>query len=151
YRLVPTPARRTVDIVFEGRPDLAKLKASIAEQGVMGAHVRVRWLVPEEDRHAVDRAAIQDALAGAVDIKLEGRIVPAVRTRAAGISSMPSLAQKVSAWADATQAPSEPLLSCLSELSEAQPSDIAERILSTVARSEEHTSELQSRENLVCR
>ena len=38
--LVPTPARRTVDIVFEGRPDLSVLREALAQQDVAGASVR---------------------------------------------------------------------------------------------------------------
>jgi exonuclease SbcD len=128
--LHPTPARRTIDFVFEGKPDLDTLRVAIAEQGVAGAHVRVRWTVGDEERHGVDRAAIEHALAGAADVKLEGRIVPVVRTRAAGISQMDSLAQRVTAWARATQADAKPLLACLAELNCAQPQDIAGRVLS---------------------
>ncbi len=127
--LHPTPARRTIDIVFQGKPDLESLRTAVAEQGVAGAHVRVRWTVCEEDRHGVDRAAIEEALASAEDVKLEGRIVPIVRTRAAGISQMASLAQKVKAWAQATQADEIPLLACLAELMATQPQDIATRVL----------------------
>lgn len=125
----PTPARRTIDLVFQGKPELEGLRAVIAEQNVDGAHVRVRWTVCEEDRHGVDRTAIEEALAGAADVKLEGRIVPIVRTRAAGISQMASLAQKVRAWAQATQADEAPLLACLAQLMAAQPQDIATRVL----------------------
>jgi exonuclease SbcD len=60
--LHPTPARRTVDIVFEGKPDLDVLRAAIVEQNIAGAHVRVRWTVADEDRHGVNREAIQLAL-----------------------------------------------------------------------------------------
>jgi len=124
-----TPARRTVDIVFEGRPDLDALRKVIVEQSIAGAHVRVRWTVADEDRHGVNREAIQQALVDAVDVKLEGRIVPVVRTRAAGISRLGSLEQKVSAWAEATEARREPLLACLAELAGAQPCEIADRVL----------------------
>lgn len=128
--LHPTPARRTVDIVFQGRPDLDTLRAAIAEQDITGAHVRVRWTVADEDRHGVNREAIHQALADAADVKLEGRIVPIVRTRAAGISQLTSLEQKVAAWAQATNVMPLPLLACLADLASAEPQDIAQRLLS---------------------
>jgi len=112
----PTPARRTVEICFEGKPVLAALRAAVAQQGVDGAFIRVRWAVAEEDRHEVDRAAILQLLAGAAEVKLEGRIVPVVRTRAAGIARAHSLAEKVRAWAEVTACRPEPLLACLEAL-----------------------------------
>ena len=127
--LQPTPARRTVDIVFEGKPDLDVLLEASKQEDIAGAFVRVRWSVPDEDRHAVDRDAIRKALEGAAEVKLEGRIVPVVRTRAAGISQLPSLADKVRAWAQATDAKPEPLLSCLQMLLSLTPESIAERSL----------------------
>jgi exonuclease SbcD len=90
-----TPARRTIDICFEGTPELGSLREAVARQDVAGAFVRVRWTVAEEDRHEVDRAAIVRILDGAAEVKLEGRIVPVQRTRAAGIARLHSLADKV--------------------------------------------------------
>jgi exonuclease SbcD len=124
-----TPARRTVDIVFEGKPDLDTLRAAIAEQDVAGAHVRVRWTVADEDRHSVNREAIQQALAGAEEVKLEGRIVPVMRARAAGISQLTSLEQKVAAWAKTTDVQAGPLLACLTDLASAEPQEIVQRVL----------------------
>ena len=127
--LEPTPARRTIDIVFPGKPDLEALRAATVQQDIGGAFVRVRWTIAEEDRHAVHRELIEKALEGAAEVKLEGRIVPVVRTRAAGISRMANLSDKVCAWADATQAKPEPLLHCLQVLSSQAPEAIAEDAL----------------------
>jgi len=124
-----TPARRTVDIVFEGKPDLDALRMAIAQQDVAGAHVRVRWTVADEDRHEVDRALIERELGCAAEVKLEGRIVPVMRTRAAGISRAASLADKVRQWAQVTEAKPEPLLACLAQLEAQTGEDIAERVL----------------------
>ncbi len=124
-----TPARRTVDIVFEGKPDLDALRTAIAQQDIAGAHVRVRWRVADEDRHEVDRALIERELGCAAEVKLEGRIVPVVRTRAAGISRAASLADKVRQWAQVTEAKPEPLLACLAQLEAETGEDIAERVL----------------------
>lgn len=127
--LHPTPARRTVDICFEGKPVLDALRVAVAQQGVAGAFIRVRWTIAEEDRHEVDRAAILLQLAGAAEIKLEGRIVPVVRTRAAGIAKAYSLAEKVRAWAEVTACRPEPLLGCLEALSGEPPEAIAASVL----------------------
>ena len=129
FTLEPTPARRTVDIVFDGKPDLDALRAAVARQDVAGAFVRVRWTVADEDRHEVDRAAIERLLTGAAETKLEGRIVPVVRTRAAGISQLANLADKVRVWAQVAEARAEPLLECLQTLSSQGPDTIAERVL----------------------
>ncbi|MDY0012243.1 MAG: metallophosphatase family protein [Rhodocyclaceae bacterium] len=129
FTLEPTPARRTVDIVFDGKPDLDALRAAVARQDVAGAFVRVRWTVADEDRHEVDRAAIERTLAGAAETKLEGRIVPVVRTRAAGISQLANLADKVRVWAQVTEARADPLLACLQALSSQAPEAIVEGVL----------------------
>lgn len=129
FTLEPTPTRRTIDIVFDGKPDLEALRATVAQQDVAGAFVRVRWTVADEDRHEVNRAAIERLLAGAADTKLEGRIVPVVRTRAAGISQLANLADKVRVWAQATEAQADPLLACLHALASQAPDAIAESVL----------------------
>ena len=129
FTLEPTPACRTVDIVFEGKPDLDALRTAVAQQDITGAFVRVRWTVADEDRHQVDRAAIERLLDGAAETKLEGRIVPVVRTRAAGISQLANLADKVRVWAQVTEARAEPLLACLQALASQEPEAIAERVL----------------------
>lgn len=127
--LEPTPARRTVDIVFEGRPDLDTLREAVARQDIVGSSVRVRWTVAEEDRGTVDRDAIQRVLAGAAETKLEGRIVPVARTRMAGISRMARMEDKLRAWAQVSDINPEPLLACLAALGEAGPEDIAADLL----------------------
>lgn len=130
FMLKTTPARRTIDVVFEGQPGIAALRAALADQDVAGAFVRVRWVVAEEDRHEVDRAAIQKELAGAAEVKLEGRIIPVVRTRAEGISRMAGLADKVRVWAESTMAKPEPLLDCLARIQTEEPESIARSALS---------------------
>lgn len=127
--LEPTPARRTIDIVFEGKPDLETLRATVAQQDIAGAFVRVRWTVADEDRHEVNRAAIEQLLASAAETKLEGHIVPVVRTRAAGIAQLDTLADKVGAWASVTDVKPASLFECLQTLSSQEPAVIAERVL----------------------
>lgn len=127
--LVPTPARRTIDFCFEGKPDLAALEVEIKAADVAGAFVRVRWTIADEDRHEIDRDAIGRLLKAAAQIKLEGRVVPVVRTRAAGMSQAATVADKVRAWARATEAKADPLLACLERLHTFVPEAIASEIL----------------------
>jgi exonuclease SbcD len=56
-----------------------------------------------------------------------------VRTRAAGISQLTSLEQKVVAWAQATGVTAAPMLACLADLAGEQPCVIADRVLSTMS------------------
>jgi len=129
FSLVPTPAKRTVEINFDGLTNLEELRTRAQEAQVDGAFVHVRWNVPEEDRGSVERAAIEAVLAGAAEVKLEGRVIQVVRTRAAGISQEASIAGKVRAWANATEADATPLLACLEALQCRTPEEIASEVL----------------------
>src|SRR5207244_7695556 len=71
FELITTPAKRTVEISFDGTPDLAELQQLAQTGDVAGAFVRVRWTVPEEDRHEIDRTEIQDIFGAAAEVKLE--------------------------------------------------------------------------------
>ena len=99
----PRPSA-TVDITFEGMPKLDELQEFARANDVSGAFVRVRWTMPEEDRHEVDRSAIQGIFGAAAEVKLEGRVIPVVRTRAAGISQEATIAAKIAVWARLTEA-----------------------------------------------
>jgi hypothetical protein len=85
--------------------------------------------MPEEDRHEVDRSAIQGIFGTAAEVKLEGRVIPVVRTRAAGISQEASIAAKIAVWARLTEAKAEPLLACLEALQTHAPEEIAATIM----------------------
>lgn len=128
-QLIPTPARTTVDIAFNGKPDMAVLQQRLQAQSIEGCHVRVRWCIPVEDRHQVDRAALLQLLSGAADVKLEGRLLPVLRARETGITHATTLDGKIKVWAEATSVDVEPLLACLKELQAQPPSEIVERIL----------------------
>jgi exonuclease SbcD len=130
FDLIETPTKRTIEIAFEGLPDMTELTALVERQNVAEAFVRVRWNVPDEDRHQVDRDAIQRLFKDAAEVKLEGRVIPVVRTRAAGISRETSIAAKVQAWVRATDAHAEPLLDCLQALQCQTPDEIAASVLS---------------------
>lgn len=124
--LRPTPARKTVDIVFDGTPDLSMIEARARE--LRGADVRVRWSVPETERASVDTEAVCAALraAGARDLKLEGTIVPIVTARAPGISTETSLAMQLKRWQEASGMTVENWDRELTDLATSTPKDIAE-------------------------
>ncbi len=124
---VVTPARETLCIDLDGPPDMSEL-ARVAEQAT-DKFVRIRWVVDEEHRQVVDRDAIGVLFAGAAEVKLEGRVLPAVRSRVEGISRAVSLAEKITRWGELTQVDTNPLLDRLSMLSHADPQAIADRAL----------------------
>lgn len=126
---IPTPARRTHELVFDGAPDLAALSAFAAEHDLEGAWVRVRWSIAEEAAHAVDRDAIAATLVGAAGVKLEGRVVRVLRSRAAGMARIHDLRTQLAAWAKATATDAAPLLACLHALEQQGPEAIAQQLL----------------------
>jgi exonuclease SbcD len=138
--LAPTPARRTVDILFEGKPDLEELRAAIEAHDIAGAHVRVRWTVADEDRQSVDRAAMTRMLADAAHLKLEGRVIPVVRARVPGIAQLGTLADKVRAWAHLTGVDPAYVLESLETMQRETPAGIAERVLRAQACTESPAS-----------
>ena len=129
FEHIATPAKRTIEITFEGRPKLDELQEIARANDVTGAFVRVRWTVPEEDRHEVDRSAIQGIFGAAAEVKLEGRVIPVVRTRAAGISQQATLAAKIAVWARLAEARPQLLLGCLEVLQTHSPEEIAANII----------------------
>jgi len=129
---VPTPARRMVHLDFDDKPDLGTIKAAAAT--ARGAFVRVRWRVAEEEHATVDRHAIVAALAGAAEVKLEGRVVPVVRSRAAGITRSDSLVDKVRRWADTTGVDAEGLLARLESMNTTDVEQIVAEIAAGAGR-----------------
>ena len=91
--------------------------------------MRVRWSVAEEEQATVDRAAVMAALVGATEVKLEGRVIPVVRSRAEGISQAHSLGEKVRRWAEATGVEVTGLLARLEHLERADVDQIVQEIL----------------------
>ena len=123
---VATPARRMVHLDFAAKPDIDAIKAAAAS--AQGAFVRVRWSVAEEEQGTVDRAAVLAALAGAAEVKLEGRVIPVMRSRAEGISQAHSLGEKVRRWAEATGVEVAGLLARLERMEAADVDQIVREI-----------------------
>ena len=101
----------------------------VENQSIKHVWIRVRWQVLEEERDRVDRARIEEILAGAAGVKLEGRIIPVVRARAEGIARERSLPRQIEHWAALTSSSLQSLLSCLDDLRISSPEGIAQRIL----------------------
>jgi exonuclease SbcD len=129
FEFVVTPAKRTIDVTFDGPPDIEQLRQLVQSNDVAGAHVRVQWVTAESERDLVDRQAVLSVLAGAAEVKLEGRIIATTTARAAGISQTSSLEGKIQMWADSSAIPASPLLACLEALRTSTPEAIVDRVL----------------------
>lgn len=102
-RFIETPARRFVFLETSwedgGLPTIeAKVVEGLSECN--GADVRLRYSIPEEERHSINRQEIIDRFtaAGARIVKVEPSIIPKIRQRAAGISNITTLPDKIVKW-----------------------------------------------------
>jgi DNA repair protein SbcD/Mre11 len=129
FELVPMPAKTTIDISFDGLPDMNELRELAGGEKIANAHVRVRWSVPDEQRHQVERAQIEALFSHAAEVKLEGRVIPVVRARAQGINAQSGAQAKLTRWAQATGVDAAALLDCLQALQNANSEEIAAQIL----------------------
>jgi len=96
-----SPSRQLLEIDFPGLPDMDEIRHIAAQAGPDDA-VRVRWTVDEEHAAAVDKQAIRDLFAGVDSLKLEPRVLPVQRVRAAGIGRAVTLADKLRHWGETT-------------------------------------------------
>lgn len=112
-RFVETPARRFVfgEATWngDGAEGIRAEVARIAAEDLAGADVRFRYTVPEEHLHELAPDAIRAELlaSGAREAKVERSIIPRERVRAAGISRLETLPEKVARWGEtvATEIP----------------------------------------------
>jgi DNA repair exonuclease SbcCD nuclease subunit len=100
-----TPAREFSFFDYDwadGADGLERDLISFLREGLTGHDVRVRIQVPEEERHLIDRAGIESRIntAGAKQIKIEVAVIPKQRQRAAGISNLETLPEKVKRWGE---------------------------------------------------
>ncbi len=105
---VTTPAKKLLQVDFDGPPNMEQLREIAAQ--AEHAHVRIRYSVDEEYRHAVDKAAIAALFEKASACKIEGRVNPIQRTRSEGMNRANTLGEKLAKWADITGTESAPLL-----------------------------------------
>lgn len=129
--LVATPARQTVCIDFDGPPDMAKLTEMATDAA--DKFVRIRWTINEEHRQLVDREAITALFGASAEVKLEARVLPAVRSRAEGISRAATLPEKLGRWCELTGVEANPLMDCLSMLETLDAQSIADRVLANLS------------------
>lgn len=141
-----TPARRTYELTFDGPPDMASLTEFAQANDLKDAWIRVRWQVLEEERDHIDRDRIADLLAGAANVKLEGRIIPVTRARADGIAREHSISRQIERWAVVTGVESAALITCLEALRHGRPEAIAERVLQERPQATALRRSLQSRQ-----
>jgi exonuclease SbcD len=128
---IVTPARVTLCIDFDGPPDMDRLTEVARESA--DKFVRVRWQVDEEHRQLVDRNAITALFAASAELKLEPRILPAVRSRAEGISNASTLEEKLDRWAKLTDSDVAPLQDRLSMLLSADTDSIVNAVLARLS------------------
>ena len=136
FEAVVTPSRKTIDLFFEGLPDMAVIADAAAT--CAGAYVRVRYCVDEESRQFVNRAAIKAVLSEALDIQIEGKTLVIERQRAAGISTAPSVAQKLVQWCEITKSDSTPLMERLSQLQTMDAYTIASAMIERIKNENEN-------------
>jgi DNA repair protein SbcD/Mre11 len=128
--LVPTPSRQMISIEFDGLPDMERLATLAAD--THDKFVRVRWQVDEEHRQLVDRGAIEAMFAVSGGLKLEGRVLPVVRSRAQGISLESTVQGKVERWCELANVEAEPVVERLQLLDSADAEAIAAAVLSRI-------------------
>ena len=95
-----TPARVMVDFLFDGKPDMDWLEQQAAS--CVGSFVRVRYSVDAELAATVDKQAIAQVLSQAAEVRIEPKLLVSERQRCSGISTLPTLAEKVGKWCEST-------------------------------------------------
>ena len=99
-RFVVIPTKDIIAASFEGLPDFEGLP-EISKDSL----VRVCYKVSEEDVHKVDENALRERLLsmGAAEVRIEKTVVPKQMARAAGISQLTTLEEKVKKWGETTE------------------------------------------------
>jgi exonuclease SbcD len=138
FQFIETPAKRLLQIDFPGLPDMAELEHQAVN--AEGAHVRIRYSVDIEYRASIDKEAIRALFKDAADLHIEGHVNQIQRSRSEGMNRAPSLADKLSKWADVTQTEKPPLLERLSSLETYEPEKIVAMILNDKAEKQEEAA-----------
>ena len=102
---------------------------TVAQQDIASAFVRVRWTVADEDRHRSTARRSSGCWTGGGGNQAGGRIVPVVRTRAAGFLATGESGGQGAGLGAGDRGAAEPLLACLQALANQEPEAIAERML----------------------
>lgn len=131
FKFIPSPAQQFMEFNFSDVPDMEQLTSA----DVTGKKVRVRYVVDVEHRHVVSDDAIRAALVGALEVKIEPRILPVLRTRAAGMSDANTDADKLQMWMTVTHTDSPQLLHCLATLATSDPESVAKALMERAMQS----------------
>lgn len=102
----PSPARQLLEITFSGPPSIEELR-ELARTVTPDDAVRIRYEIDEERATSVDKALIRELFAGAETVKIEARVLPVQRVRAAGIGRAATLAEKLGYWCTTTDSGQE--------------------------------------------
>lgn len=135
---VLTPARTFAFVEHKwndrGAEGVRGAVAMLAE-GAKGAHVRVRYDIPEEEAHSVRREELEAMLraAGAEQVKVEVTIIPKVRTRAKDISRLSSIAAKVERWGECVDQDVSGILDLAGQVEGKTVEELAEEALARLA------------------
>lgn len=104
-KFLQTPARRFA--IHSVEWDEKGTEAILAEAekcaaDCHGADVRFRYTIPEEEKHTISNGELEKKFldAGARKVKIEYSILPKNRTRAAGISKLSTLPEKLKRWGE---------------------------------------------------
>ncbi|MGF6637195.1 metallophosphoesterase family protein [Paraburkholderia sp. MM6662-R1] len=138
--LVPTPARQTTCIDFDGPPDMERLAAMAADSS--DKFVRVRWQVDEEHRQSVDREAIEALFSGAAGLKVEARILSVTRSRSQGISLEVTVDRKIERWAEHANVEAAPIVARFQMLESGYAEAIAAAVLAGLTADESESAML---------
>lgn len=105
-RFIPTPARHFEFLEYGWEDGADGWELAFAEffeqKKIEGADIRVRVQIPEEERHQFDRQKVIEDLEGrgARQVKVELSVIPQTRQRAAGISRLETLPEKLQKWGE---------------------------------------------------
>lgn len=133
FEFIESPAQQFSEFNFSGAPDIVVLRLA----DVTGKKVRVRYVVNIEDRASVNDAEIHAALACAVSVTIEPRILAVSRTRAEGLSVAATHRDRLTAWAAQTNVEPDSLTAlygALDELGGKSAAEIAAALMQRVTQ-----------------
>jgi len=123
---ITTPAKELLQIEFTEAPDMEQLK--VVAESAEGKHVRIRYVLNEEDRGSVSKNEIEALFADASEVRIEPSIKPITRTRAEGITKSNSISEKLKQWSEVTETNNDDMQEKLEELLTSSPDEILEDI-----------------------
>ncbi|UIF89415.1 metallophosphoesterase [Cupriavidus sp. UYPR2.512] len=133
-----TPARVMVDFLFDGKPDMDWLEQQSAS--CVGSFVRVRYSVDAELAATVDKQAIEQVLAEAAEVRIEPKLLVSQRQRCSGISTLPTLAEKVEKWCESTENEAASVVGRVQQLATRDAKSIAANLIKEIINEAQRVS-----------